>query len=361
MFQPVKARLTNLRGDHKHHIIGVGKFTLDALSAQDLGDFRAVIAHGLGLDGQLQGLRAHDAPARQPGLHGFVICRKLRQFRPVGARQNGIGGIQGLHDQVGRTGGAKEGQGRLGLPDQMLMLPRNVQIGAARQDRQGLVSRICAQIRPQIHGVPGGGQEFQVCAVGVIHQQQAPVAMGHLGQCCHVGDVAQIIGARHVDRRGAFRFDHFFKGLGVDLAGEVRVACDPGHVHIQQGHRTEEDLVGVPPGGNLRTLALGTGVLHGEVHHGPDGERRPLRRVKSGASEKFGCIFLALADDARRFVEAVGAGDFGDIVLLHPQPAPALVTGHVETENVSFRVLFQKITDRCCHCCCHVKPSQRLP
>ena len=240
----------------------------------------------------------------------------------------------------------------------MLMLPRNVQIGAAGEHRQGLVSRICAQIRPQVHGMHGGSQEFQVCAVGVIHQQQAAVAVRHLGKGRHVGDVAQIVGAGHIDRRGALCFDHFFQSFDIDLAGQVAVACNPGHVHIQQGHRTEEDLVGVPSGGNLRTLALGTGVLHGEVHHGPDGERRALGRVKGGASEKFGGIFLTLADDARRFVEAVGPGDFGDIVLLHPQPAPALVTGHVETENVSFSVLFQKITDRCCH---HVKPSQRLP
>ena len=58
-------------------------------------------------------------------------------------------------------------------------------------------------IRPQIHGVPGGGEKAQVGPVGVVHQQGYAPAVGYSRQGRHIAGPAQVVRAGDVHRRRA--------------------------------------------------------------------------------------------------------------------------------------------------------------
>ena len=52
--------------------------------------------------------------------------------------------------------------------------------GAAGEHRQGLVQAVTAEIRPQLHGVPGAVGEEQLRPVGIVHQQRHTVPAADL-------------------------------------------------------------------------------------------------------------------------------------------------------------------------------------
>ena len=93
--------------------------------------------------------------------------------------------------------------------------------------------------------------------------------------------------------------------------------------------------MGISPGGDFRGAARSPGVEHGQIDHGPDAQRGAFGGIKGppGAEEPGGVV-LALADDALRLVKHVGPADLGDIPLLHPQRAFALVAGHMEPQSL---------------------------
>ena len=68
--------------------------------------------------------------------------------------------------------------GKAGLPGQGGV--PHMEHGAAGEHRQGLVQAVTAEIRPQLHGVPGAVGEEQLRPVGIVHQQRHTVPAADL-------------------------------------------------------------------------------------------------------------------------------------------------------------------------------------
>ena len=111
------------------------------------------------MNGDFQGFRPHQSKAvgqKRPFQSGNVGGKGCNVSGH--ALQKRIGPIQGLQNQPGGTGGAKEGHGGPGILCRVVR--SHMQIGPAGEHGQCLVGRIAAQVRPQVHGVQGPGEEF---------------------------------------------------------------------------------------------------------------------------------------------------------------------------------------------------------
>ena len=258
----------------------------------------------------------------------------------------GIGLVQGLQNQVRRTGGAKEHQGVFALGYGKPL--RQVQIRAAGEHRKGLMGRVTADVRPQIHGMPGRMQKFQVCPVGIVHSQEYPVAVADLCQRGDVRKIPQIVGTGQVKGRGSLFFQVVFQFLRCQRAGEVAgllFRVQPGDLHAQKGRGGQEGLMGIAPGGNPGFLPLLPGSLAQQVHHGPDTLGGAFRGIEGGTAEKRGGVFLTLGDDAVGFVKTVGTPDLCDIQGFQSQGALSLMARHMQPQGLIFQIAGDKVAD----------------
>ena len=107
-------------------------------------------------------------------------------------------------------------------------------------------------------------------------------------------------------------------------------------------------------GGKHRRLAsLTQGALARKVQHGADAQRGALGRIQGMRPEQLACPLFALADDAARLKQAVGAVDLGNIARLGS--TDALMPRHVQAHGITVRVAADKIVDRRSHAspsCC---------
>ena len=145
--------------EHEDKEVPVRKLAVNALLFQNFRHFLPGIAEFGSMNGDFQGFRPHQSKAvgqKRPFQGGNVRSKGCNV--PGHTLQKRIGPIQGLQNQPGGTGGAKEGHGGFGL----LCGPvgTHMQIGPAGEHGQGLMGGIAAQVRPQIHGVQGPGEEF---------------------------------------------------------------------------------------------------------------------------------------------------------------------------------------------------------
>ena len=241
LFQPLQTVCTDLGSQHQHQIVPVGELSHKSLVMQKLCQFFTGIAVGLGLDGDFQRLAAiqYVPVLLQPRFQCIDLVdegiQPLRQRLHVV-----IGRVQRLKDEVGGAGGAEEHHGvfRL-LPYGGIHLLGKVQIGAARQHRQRLVSRITADIGTQVDGVQRGGEELQIRAVSIVHRQQYAVLVAYLCQCSDIRTAAQIVGAGEIyggrQRCGVGKI--VLQLLRRQIAGEIAAIfgrVEPVHLQIQQ-------------------------------------------------------------------------------------------------------------------------------
>ena len=111
-----------------------------------------------------------------------------------------------------------------------------MQISCPGEGGKGLVSRIAADVRAQIHRMPGRLQEPQIGTVGVIHQKQCAVAVAKFGKCRNILQVAEVIGRGDVEREGMFFYKAIFHRAQVQSAGQITVtAREPDGFKIKEG------------------------------------------------------------------------------------------------------------------------------
>ena len=223
-----------------------------------------------------------------------------------------------------------------------------MEVGTAGQHRQGLVGGVAAQIRPQVHGMPGGIHKPQIGAVGIVYQQQRAVAAAYRRQGGNIRHISQIIRAGDVHRCGGLLCQmriQIFRPNGAGEVGCLLIGNEPIHIQVQQRNSAEEYLVGVPSGGDDRLFALGLGVDHGQVQHGPDALGGAFRGVEGGVAEESRGVFLALPDDTRSFIQTIGAGNLRDVQFLHTQRSLTFVTGHMEPHLVIIPVAPDEVHD----------------
>ena len=304
-----------------------------------------------------------------------------------------------MQDQIRGAGGSEEGQGvtdpalqrrtmRSGLPvastARRYKSVFDVQIGAAGEHREGLVGRVAAEVRAQVHGMPGGFQEPEIGPVGVVYQQQGPVGVADLRQGLQIRKVSQIVRAGQIDRRGVGFGQGPVQGLRRHIRGEIG-ACrrrQPANLQIQQGSRGEEGLVDVPG----RQDAKATRSCHCEAsahtgrgnpfsprfgplfpavpcsqfpvplarfacqqEHRSDAVGGALGGIEGGAAEEGRGIGLALGYDPGGFIQRISPGDLGDIQFFAAQRPPPLVARHVEPGGAEVTVTGYEIMDWCVH------------
>ena len=197
-------------------------------------------------------------------------------------------------------------------------------------------------------------QKAQVRPVGVIHQKKYAARVADGGKRRDIYGIAQVIGAGQIDRRR--RLGHSVKRGGKrrrrDGTGEV--GCrpfgrEPCHLDIQKRGGGEERAVRVAPCQYHGLLPLAPRPLGGELQHRADGVRGALGGVISPRTEKVRGVFLALADDAIRFIERIRARDLGNIQRLYTERPFPLMPRHMQAERVGGGVAAQKIKYRRFH------------
>ena len=233
----------------------------------------------------------------------------------------------------------------------------DMEIRASRQHGQGLVCRVATEIRPQIHGMLGRGQEPQISSVGVVHHQQNPEAVADRRQTLNICRVPQIVGGGQIHRRRKSALGIQPRKLGRQTVGRdgtgqippVVFGEQPFHVQIQQPHRRQKGLVGISPRqdqGAVDPPLLG--VKHDQIQHGADALGRPLGGVVGGATEEQGSVALALTDDAVGLVETVGPRHLGDVVMLTTREQNPLVARHMEAKRMPRFIGLNEIHDGGC-------------
>ena len=351
---PVQSPLRQLRGQHQHQIVPVGKFRLHALLPEAVSQLLPGISPGPRIDGHLQGLFAVQGIAvpAQSSLQGHDLLQEGLQ--PSGITfQIRVQRIQRLEDQIRGAGGAEEGQG---APYLMAQGPvhflRQMQIGGARQGREGLMGRIAADIRPQPDRMQRLRQEPQIGPVGIVHSQQHPVLMADLRQSTDIGDVAQIVGARQIDRGRLLLFQIRIQLSGAQVTGEVAAApggIQPPDLQIQKGCRCQKGLMGIPSGGDQRRPPLPLRMEHQKIQHGPDALGGAFRGIEGPAAEKPARVGLAAGDDPVGLIKAVGSGDLRDIQRLHAQERLSLMARHMQAQHIPGGIVPDEIADRRIH------------
>ena len=211
-----------------------------------------------------------------------------------------------------------------------------MEVRPAGEDGQGFVGAVAAEVRAQVHRVPGGREKAQVRPVGVVRQQGDAAPVGNLRQGGDIALPAQVVrtGDVHRRRRRGELVQGRLQPLRRDGAGaqggRSLLRPQPGHLQIQQGGGVQERLMDVPRRQNRRTAA-GRRVPRRQGQHGPDALGGTLGGVKGpGSAEEGGGVFLALRDDAGRLVEGVRAGDLRDVQGLAAQKGPSFVSRHVQ-------------------------------
>ena len=236
-------------------MIRVIKLRINAVFLQNFGDLHSGIAERLRTQGDLQRLvSGHSIPVACKPLHQRFLLRQKSHQSSAKRRHAIVGRIQRLQNQIGGAAGAKQGHGRLCLLCQgRRRIVGNMQIRAAGNDRQRFMRRIAAKIRSQIYGMAGLRQEFQIRAVGVVHQQKYPCLMANLCNRLYVQHVSQIVRAGKIHRHRFFpavlqRAFHLRRCNGTADIGVVILRVKPADINIQQCGGIDKGLVGVASG-----------------------------------------------------------------------------------------------------------------
>ena len=179
------------------------------------------------------------------------------------------------------------------------------------------MGRVTAQIRPQVQGMAGGGEEAQVGPVGVVRQKRRFMGMAHLRQGGDVRQVSQVIRAGDIDGGGGGRQDlqRPFQplrrnGAGAEGGPRSLLRPEPEGFEVQQGGGMDKGFVDVPGRQDYRGRPR-RAVLEGQEQHGLDTLAGAPGGIERGPGAKEGGgVFLALRDDARRLIEGIRPGDF---------------------------------------------------
>ena len=358
-----------LGGGHQHDVTGVGILALHTPLPQSLCQLLTGKTQRGGVQRQLEGFTVRPGEGEcQPGPEGIQLPAEHPQppaadvqLLPEAVGQNRVGGVQRLQNEIRGAGGAEESQriahrGLVGLHGR----PK-VQIGTAREDGQGLVSRVTAKVRAQLDGVAATLlQKVEIGAVSVVHQKGQAVGVADRRQPRDILHEAQIIRAGEVDaegrtalggqlvqRRGkSFRFHR----AGAERPGGVRRGPEPLDVEVQQSRRVKQGFVGVPRRQQDRTACLCGPHLERKAEHSPDALAAALGAViGAGGAKELRRVGLALGDDALGFVQLVCARNFGDVKLFTAQRAAALVARHMHPGSALLGVATDKIDDRSVH------------
>ena len=243
-----------------------------------------------------------------------------------------------------------------------------MQVGAAGEDRQGLVPGIAAHRRPQCNGVAAAAhQKIQVGTVGIVYQQRHTVRIADLCKGRDVLHPAEVVRAGEVDaeggsplpgqpvqRGGKLSFGH---GAAAQRPGRVRRRPEPLDVKIQQRGGIEQRFVGVAGRQKHRALP-GGGRLHRQAEHGPDALGRALGAVIGmGRAEEPSRVGLALGDDAIGLVQLIRAPDLGDVQPFKPQQGLPFMAGHVKAGRPGLCVVLHKVHDGRGHAHSQASPS----
>ena len=329
-----------LRGEHQHHIAGVGVLAFHLCAAQGFRQRCAGAAKGGGIQRKLHRLllcpgncQRHRALPRRCGLvqaaaQTFQRRAALRQPPGVVPCQHRVAGIQRLQNEVRGAGRAEQ---RQRTPHGGFVLHggivRQMQIRAAGDHRQGLVGRVAAHGRALRDGVAVLRQKAQIGTVSVIHQQRHALRPADSGQRRDVLYPAQIIRAGDVHAKGLYpllrqRVQSPGQRFDCDRAAAQCAFClrrrpEPADVKIQQRRRVQQRLVGVAGSQQHRALAVLRCALQRQKQHGADALGRALGAVIAVRRTKQpGGVGFAFGNDALRRVKLVCTADLGDIQRL---------------------------------------------
>ena len=237
---------------------------------------------------------------------------------------------------------------------QLRGLTGDVQVRSARNHRQRLMGGVAAQICPQIHGMPGGGQEFQIRPVGIVHRQQYPGPAAHRRQRRHVRQLPQIVRAGEIHRRhrlpAASQLPlQLLRGHGPAVIGFSLRRTEPAHRHVQQSGGIDECLVGIASRQQQGLLPPAAGVYRQQMYHGLDAQGGASGGVQGVRPENGPGVLLAPGDDALRVKQIVSAVYLRDVQCLEAQRAAALVAGHMHPHGPAAGVAPDEIADRGAH------------
>lgn len=175
-----------LGGRHQHDVTGVGILALHTPFPQSLCQLLTGKTQRGGVQRQLEGfavrpVRGSASPGRRASSSRQSIPSRQRQmssFFREAVGQNRVGGVQRLQNEIRGAGGAEESQriahrGLIGLHGRAKVQDRH-----RREDGQGLVSRVTAEVRAQLDGVAAALlQKVKIGAVGVVHQKGQAVGV----------------------------------------------------------------------------------------------------------------------------------------------------------------------------------------
>lgn len=230
----------------------------------------------------------------------------------------------------------------------------DVQVRSARDHRQRLMGGVAAQVCSQIHGMPGGGQEFQIRPVGIVHRQQHPSPAAHRRQRRHIRQLPQIVRAGEIHRRhrlpAASQLPlQLLWGHGPAVIGFSRRRTEPAHRHVQQSGGIDECLVGIASRQQQGPLPPTACIYRQQMYHGLDAQGGASGGVQGVCSKDGSGIFLALGNNALRMKQIVSAVYLRDVQCLEAQRAAALVAGHMHPHGPAADVAPDEIADRGTH------------
>ena len=213
--------------------------------------------------------------------------------------------------------------------------------------------RITAGIRTQGDRMAVFRQEFQIGSVGIVHEQRYTVTVADFRRRTQVNPPSQVIRRRQINRHIRFPVQFFlqrFRGYRTGQQILPRCRRKPVHFQVQQGGGSHQGMMGIPSGQQPCRNPLPFCGHQGEIQHAPDAQRRALRGInRAGSPEQGRGILLAPADDPFRAVQHVRSPDLRQVQRLRSCQRLSLVSRHVHTHRMRFRISPDKITDRRLH------------
>ena len=194
--------------------------------------------------------------------------------------------------------------------------------------------------------------------MGIIHQQGNIRLFADFRNSANIRRIAQIVRSRHIDRKGLLC--HFRKlllhllcrdGTGTERTFLSFFRYQPFHTQVHQGTTIQKCFVGISRRQHHRSSPCSPRPLQSKEQHGADtlgGAFRSINRLSE--TKKTFRISFAFGNDTLRIIQFIGTADFRDVHFFAAQKGHALVSRHMETGRVLFRIAIHKITDWCSHC-----------
>ena len=204
---------------------------------------------------------------------------------------------------------------------------------------------VAAHRRAEVERVSALGQEFQIRAVGVVHEQRRIVLLADGGKSRDIRHIAQIIRAGDVHGGGRHGqcTQRVFQPFRPDLAGAKArplLRPQPDDLRVAERGGVDERLVDVPRGHDGRS---GAGQQR-EVHHCANALAAALRGIeRRAAAEDGGGVLFA------GFDQAVRPGDLGDVERLAAEKRLSLMPRHMEPQRVRRGVVLDEIANGSVH------------